>query len=302
MAEAAALVQWLLSSQNLDGGWPYVRGLSWVEPTGFSILALSSEQDPKASTACDRAVAWLLAQQKPLGGWSPNPTVSECTSVTSVATLALLTNTRSRQMAARNMDAALNWTVQQVYPDDLSPSLLFAKALHIPPPHAPGSVPWYPGTAGWVTPTSLSVLLMMRASQENNRPDLADVAHQSCQYLLSRRCDDKGWNHGGSKTRSEDAISYPETTGLALLALRAASILQPQESVAVARRFASNPESLEGLSWIQLALESPGQPVPDPLRLQRQRTVRDCALRLITLNAKQGNNVFLPQPQGVPTA
>ncbi len=298
MAEAATLVQWLLSSQNPDGGWPYVRGLSWVEPTGFSILALSLEQDPKAVSARHRAVAWLLAQQKPSGGWAPNPSVSECTAVTSIATMALLTDNKSRQVESRNVDNALRWAIEQVYPDDFSASLLFARVLHLPPPHAPGSVPWYPGTAGWVTPTSLSVLLMMRASQEKNRPELAGLAHQSCRYLLSRRCDDHGWNHGGSKTRSEDAISYPETTGLALLALRAASISQPQESVSLARRFAGNPESVEGLSWIQLALESFGQSISDPPRLPRQRTVRDSALRLITLNSRQGNNIFLPRIQG----
>jgi hypothetical protein len=294
MSEAQTLVAKLIASQNPDGGWPYHKGISWSEPTAFVLLALQSDPTPQALSARQAALRWLLSQQKSSGGWSPNPDVAECTSVTSVATLALLSQD-SHPSVPDKLDSALAWIASQVYPDDLSLSLLLSKALHLPPAHAPGSVAWYPGTAGWVTPTALSALTLLRAAQQRNRPDLKELADQSCAYLLSRRCMDSGWNHGGSSTRSEDAISYPETTGLALLALRAASVSLPAQSVALATRFAAQPGSIEGLSWIQLALESPADSIPDPPQIPLPRTTRDCALRLLLLQARQRRNVFLPE-------
>jgi len=295
MPEDQALVECLLHAQNPDGGWPYSKGTSWAEPTGFGVLALQSEQSSPAVAARRRALGWLQSQQKPSGGWSPNQNVTECTSATSVATLALLSAEQHDQSLAKNLDLALAWTAAQVYPDDLSLSLLLARALHVPPPHAPGSVAWYPGTAGWVTPTALATLVFVRAAQQKNRPELRNLAAATSSYLLSRRCTDQGWNHGGSSTRSEDANSYPETTGLALLALRAALVNLPRESVALATQFTANPESIEGLSWIQLALESPGLTIADPPRLPPPRTTRDCSLRLILLRSRANRNLFLPE-------
>lgn len=291
MAEAQVLLERLMASQNPDGGWPYHKGTSWAEPTAFAVLALQSGQDSSIQPVLHRGISWLLARQTASGGWAPNANVPECTSVTSIATLAIL------PFAIRNnpqrLDAALTWTANQVYPDDFSLGLLLARALNLPPAHAPGSVAWYPGTAGWVTPTALSTLTLLRAARETGRPALQTIAARSCVYLLSRRCVDNGWNHGGSKTRSEDATSYPETTGLALLALRAASISQPDLSVALARQFILAPESTEGLSWLQMAIHSPGRPAPDPAVLPVPRTNRDIALRILSLAAKRGKNLFL---------
>lgn len=292
MAEAQALIQQLLAVQSPDGGWPYRKGSSWTEPTAFVVLALQSDQMVKPVNrpvldAAKRGAEWLLAQQKISGGWAPNAAVSECTSVTSIATLALL------PFAPTSLDKALQWTAGQVYRSHLSLSYLLAKALQLPPSQAPGSVPWYPGTAGWVIPTALTALALSKAARERNRPDLHAVALQCCSYLLSRRCADNGWNHGGSKTRSEDASSYPETTGLALLALRAASIAQPDSAVAVAKQFEAAPGSVEGLSWIQMALQSAAGSTSDPATLPIPRTTRDAALRLLALSAREGRNVFL---------
>jgi len=212
-----------------------------------------------------------------------------------VATLALLSQENQNEVLSKSLDSALAWTARQVYPDNFSFSLLLARAFSVPPPHAPGSVAWYPGTAGWVTPTALAALVLLRAAHLKNRPELRQTAAAACSYLLSRRCSDQGWNHGGSSTRSEDANSYPETTGLALLALRAALVSLPRGSVALATQFTANPESIEGLSWIQLALESPGHTIPDPPRLPPPRTTRDLSLRLILLCSRENKNVFLPE-------
>ena len=226
MAEAQDLVQRLLTSQNSDGGWSYQKGTSWAEPTALSVLALQSIKDSSNQSSIQRGISWLISQQRSSGGWAPTAAVDECTSVTSLVTLAILRD------ALIALEKALDWTARQVYRNDLSLGLMLAKFFDLPPAHAPGSVPWYPGTAGWVMPTSFSVLALSRAARERDQPRLLALAQQSCSYLFGRRCIDNGWNHGGSKTRSEDASSYPETTGLALLALRAAEVVAPSPGVA----------------------------------------------------------------------
>ena len=292
------IVERLLSSQNSDGGWSFKKGSSWVEPTALALLGLQSRSEPPLTGTCDRAVAWLLARQSHSGGWAPNIDVEECTSVTSLATLALLSIGTKNESILKAVNSALIWTAGQVYPDGLSLSLVLARIFNQPPAHAPGSVAWYPGTAGWITPTALTTLTLLRAAKQRHSGEFHQLASLSCSYLLNRRCSDNGWNHGGSTTRSEDALSYPETTGLALLALRAASIALPPSAVTLARQFAKNPESMEGLSWIQMALQTPSESISDPQVMPQSRTNRDFALRLLALSAGEGRNVLLSRDQG----
>src|SRR5690349_3512395 len=74
----------LKRKQNPDGGWPYVGGRSCTEPTVYAILALlgADEQEP-----VKRAVHWLLATQRPDGGWAPQQGVDESTWVTALVAL-----------------------------------------------------------------------------------------------------------------------------------------------------------------------------------------------------------------------
>ena len=143
-------------------------------------------------------------------------------------------------------------------------------------------MPWFPGTAGWVVPTSLSVIALSQAARIGNG-NFAELARESQQYLLSRRCVDGGWNYGGSNTRSEDAASYPETTGIALLAL--ASLPKDQLSVPlhVGEKFLEASQSLEGLSWLQMGLRANGRLALEPATIPPARTTRDICLRLLAL-------------------
>jgi hypothetical protein len=282
MGEAQALADLLMAAQNPDGGWAYCQGSSWAEPTSFALLALGAAQITPSQPTIKRGISWLLHAQSSSGGWPPNACVNECTSVASVATLALLNF--APLVPATSLDAAISWTDRQVYTDDFSLALLLSSALHVPPAHAPGSVPWYPGTAGWVTPTALTVLALSKVARERNRPQLSTTAIRACDYLVTRRCSDGGWNHGGSSARSENAISYPETTGLALLALRSAGVTPPPDAVTLGYKFAASPASVEGLAWLQLALGTPQERVPDPPVMPTPRTSRDVALRLLAVS------------------
>jgi hypothetical protein len=150
-----------------------------------------------------------------------------------------------------------------------------------------GGSPWFPGTAGWVTPTATSILALSRLDGANFAPQI----EQGRRFLLSRRCRDGGWNHGGSSFRSENATSYPETTGLALLALAGVSPGQLTTAVRLSEDFLKNPRSTEALSWLQMGLVAQGRKMENPQAPLPPRTVRDISLRLLALAALDGRTL-----------
>src|ERR1039458_6752094 len=76
----------ILSKQNRDGGWPYVRGASWTEPTVYAILALLAAGELAGAR---RGLEWLRAKQLFDGGW-PYVRGASWTEPTVYAILALL--------------------------------------------------------------------------------------------------------------------------------------------------------------------------------------------------------------------
>src|ERR1044071_9027501 len=74
----------LLSKQNADGGWPYVSGKSWTEPTAYAVMALL---DGREDAAAQRGVAWLRSVVRPDGGWPPQAGVDQSTWVTALVAL-----------------------------------------------------------------------------------------------------------------------------------------------------------------------------------------------------------------------
>src|SRR5687768_5330269 len=74
----------VLSKQNPDGGWPYLRGKSWTEPTAYAIMALLGAGE-RASAA--RGIAWIRGAERTDGGWPPQAGVDESTWVTALVAL-----------------------------------------------------------------------------------------------------------------------------------------------------------------------------------------------------------------------
>ena len=284
-AEEKLLQGKLVASQNADGGWGYGKGPSWTEPTALAFLAL-----PNSSEAHERARQWLRKVQRSDGGWPPQPSVEESTWVTSLGILA----TPENELQSPASKAALGWLTKQAKPPNstLERFLLHLRGLPVLIETGAGES-WFPHTAAWVYPTAMSVLALSYAAHVTGQNSYRDLAQKGKQYILSRRCPDGGWNHGGSRYLSENAASYPEITGLALFALTGL----PKQDLAVSlqrgQNFLSSPESLEGLSWLQMGLVSQGTKLPYEQTSFPCRNTRDTALRLWALAAIAGRNKLM---------
>ncbi|MBV9157002.1 MAG: terpene cyclase/mutase family protein [Acidobacteriaceae bacterium] len=288
MAGAGELQRLLVKAQNTDGGWGYENGSSWTEPTALALLALSAWR--VEGSAFDRAGDWLKRTQRADGGWPPAPSVGISTWVTSLATLALSEIEGADDFCRRG----IQWLVGQIK-SPLNPIECLAFRMRgLPLPLQPtGGSPFFPGTAAWVAPTATSILSLADFARKADQQNLISHIKDAQRYLVSRRCRDGGWNHGGSKYRSENAGSYPETTGLALLALYDLPDSELDISLKRALHFLQFPGSIEGLSWLQLGLTCHGMDVLDSNTDLECRTARDVSLRLLALAAQSRTNKFL---------
>src|SRR5690348_9045190 len=77
-------IELLLNKQNSDGGWPYVRGKSWTEPSAYAVLALHAAGEHRAA---ERGVQWIRASVRQDGGWAPEAGVDQSTWVTGLVAL-----------------------------------------------------------------------------------------------------------------------------------------------------------------------------------------------------------------------
>ena len=255
----------LAARQNADGGWPYDRGTSRVEPTVFALLALNQRREGASVQAAGRALGWLERQQRPDGGWAPAPSVDDSTWVTALPLLA-------PELAPQTRARALAWLIRQTAADT---GLWYRlrQALRSRPAEAYLGWSWFPGTAAWVTPTALAILALRQSAPGQPR------IQAGCDFLRSRRCRDGGWNHGSNGALGYDAVSYPETTGQALLALAPARDLEP--SVAIAEHHLRATRSANAAAWLRLALRAHGrEPGLWPAEV-RPRNVCDLALSLL---------------------
>lgn len=286
-AEADQLQQKLLQAQNRDGGWAFQQGTSdhassWTEPTASALLALAAHRCMGPAYHAGRS--WLLKTQRPDGGWAPHPGVDTATSVTSVAVLALC----QTPLDPGALIPGVKWVLK--HENEQTPLLerLAFRLLGASPPKAPGGSPWFPGTAAWIAPTVMSVLALSRFAntgppQAVNLDQLESAVKRAQDYILSRKCRDGGWNHGGSPFRSENAESYPEMTGMALLALKNAPPTELHRPLDLAEAFLSRPQPASAFSWLQLALLKHGRKLQVWSPPAECRNNLDICLRLLAL-------------------
>jgi squalene cyclase len=276
----------LLTWQNTDGGWGYHHGGSSTEPTTFALLALFVSGCGQ-TVAGQRAVQWLAASQRSDGGWPPRPDVDQSTWVTALP--LILPKTMRAQL---HIIRAKEWILSQQgresrWPQRLSSYLLGGQN---PLDTSQEGWPFYPDAAAWVAPTALTILALEKFRSDGHAQSRCTSGRA---FLLSRMCHDGGWNHGSFRALGYDLDSYPETTGLALLALHKETKLTKQ-SLTRAELQLSQVRSREAACWLQLGLLAHARSASSKRNdLRPARSVMEVALTILADTAACGNNVFL---------
>jgi len=276
----------IAAAQNRDGGWGYRGGASWSEPTAYALMAIAGEN---AADAERRGRVWLAANQRNDGGFAPRPSVSESTWVTALAVIAGIDRAAERRAVA--------WLVGQTGQETTLVHRIRQWMLGNQPLKTEDAVgwPWYPGTAAWVTPTSLTLLALRKVARRHPGSAIRERLDEGRRFLLSRRCEDGGWNHGSSRALGFQAVSYPETTGIALLALHGQPAAVLEKSFARAGEHYARCRSAEGQAWLQLGFLAHGRSIPDAPPPMPARTLLDSAVSVLAARARGGRNVFLEE-------
>jgi hypothetical protein len=278
----------LAARQNSDGGWPYTRGVSWTEPTVYAVLALLDAGEKEPAT---RGLNWLRTGQRQDGAWAPQAGVDESSWVTAV--VALLP---PDQLGGSAHARAIDW-IAGVSGEESSLVYRVREWLLGRAPlserEAPGW-PWVPGTAAWVAPTSMAILALAKQCRRQSNPELQTRLDQGRRFLLDRMCKGGGWNHGSTEPLGYPSSAYPETTGLALLALRGMRASQIDLSVPLAQRFLRESRSADATNWLRLGLQAQQALPPGAMDPNRQlRTVPEMALDWIAQAAREGRDRIL---------
>jgi hypothetical protein len=243
-------IQLVVSKQNRDGGWPYSRGSSWTEPTVYAILALlaAGELEPAS-----RGVDWLRAAQLPDGGWPPRAGFDESTWVT--ALVALLP---PGQLGDAAHARAIGWLLDTGGEESTAMYRLRMWLLGEAQSREQGW-PWIRGTAAWVGPTSLAILALQNEMGRRPSAAIARRVEQGHRFLLGRICEGGGWNHGSVRALGYESTAYPETTGMALAALRGVQCPETERALNVADRFLAECRSADALNWLRIGLMTHGR-------------------------------------------
>lgn len=286
----------LLERQKPDGGWCYHAGqpggASWTEPTCYALLALAAS-GLGDSDAVRRGARWLASTQNSEGGCVPRRSVRESTWVTA---LVLMLPPACSSGVDRNRAAA--WLLRVTGRESGWVQRLRMRLLgaQVEPSQAFDGWPWYPGSGAWVTPTALSVLALEKLAGEQHdasiQGTLGERLSEGRAFLLGRRCRDGGWNHGSTRALGYDSDSYPETTGIALLALHAAAPEELTGAIAVAEQHLARCRSQEAASWLTLALLAHGRH-PAAVDLPSHGGTIEIALAALAGCARSGSNPFL---------
>jgi Squalene-hopene cyclase C-terminal domain len=295
-----ACLPFLLRSQNSDGGWGFLPGLtSRAESTCWALLGLMDFSGDGASNAIHRGFAFLRAAQLSDGSWPSTPEEKTGCWVTSLATLALLRVAPDSPEVA----AALQWVCND-WPADSAPwrrfLARFSSQRNIAPiNNAYRGWGWTQGTSSWVEPTSFALLALSHAP-ENALPSESSKRRALGEALLyDRMCPGGGWNCGNPNVYGVAGEPLVGPTVWALLALRhRADREENHGSLAWLENNADNAQGATSIALARICLRAYGRSLPaEQLRPLQQAddcplSMQSVALTCIALNEKQPS--FLP--------
>jgi hypothetical protein len=281
-------IEELVGKQNRDGGWPYIRGASWTEPTVYAVLALLAAGETEPAR---RGLRWIVRNERADGGWPAQPGIDQSTWVTSL--VALLP---PEQLGPEAHQRAITWLLEMTGEESTLIYRMREWLLGNPRPADQefAGWPWVPRTAAWVGPTSLAILALERENSRAPRAELRRRVEEGRGFLMRRMCRDGGWNHGSVRALGYESQPYPETTGQALAALRGIRSPEVEKALAVARRFLAACRSAEALNWLRLGLMAhqqlpQGYCVPAGVT---SRTLPDGSLDMLVGAVQKGNDLL----------
>ncbi|MGB8646397.1 MAG: prenyltransferase/squalene oxidase repeat-containing protein [Anaerolineae bacterium] len=199
----------IIASQNPDGGWGYKRdGMSYVEPTAAVLLALRETYD-SSSSAYSRGLAFLRQLQHKDGGWGIGALDDESGWMTAWAVWALAVEDQAA--AARGAD----WLFQVDVLRTTDPAELEGIRRVLKIDASLRGWPWQLHDASWTFPTGLA-LLSLHALGRGSHPRV----EEGIRFLLDRVIPSGGWNVGNPSMLGAELPATVINTGLVLLALR----------------------------------------------------------------------------------
>jgi Prenyltransferase and squalene oxidase repeat len=286
-------LQFLLASQNADGGWGYFPGKqSWMEPTAYAMLALHGRAG--AGTAWDRAWGLVSSWQLADGSVRPNGGISDGTWVTALFVALASVRGEYDASAAR----AVEWLLRVVGAEHtvLMRTFSYFHLLKTKLNVSHEGWPWRDGNASWIEPTSLTLVALKKVAGKQSSSELAYRVREGEALVLSRRCADGGWNCGNPNVFNYDLPSYPESTAQALLGLQGRSGAELAAPLGAARRFRTETKSSLAKAWLDIALRCHGENPSGPV--EEARVSADVMLAALESLAHPDGNHRLLKTEG----
>lgn len=281
-------IEILAGKQNPDGGWPFVRGASWTEPTVYSVLAmLAAGENQRAG----HGLRWIRRVERSDGGFSPQAGVAESSWVT--ALVALLP---PEELGISAHERAIRWLLRTTGYESAPVYRVRQWLLGIPrpPEQAFAGWPWTPGATAWVGPTSLAILALEKEGRRRPSAEIARRIAEGRRFLVTRTCAEGGWNHGAPRALGYESGPYPETTGMALTALGGVDTPEVRRAIGLARRFLAGSRSADAINWLGLGLMAHGE-MPAGYRRPAGvecRTLPETSLAMLIGEVQKGRDVL----------
>ncbi len=287
--------EWLLASQNRDGGWGYFPDAqSWLEPTIYAMLALHGREEAKA--ALERGWRLVRGWQMPDGAWRPAAGIDQpCWATALAVTLHCVRGAHDEPFRR-----GVRWLVGTKGAE----GTLVNRMLHWLRPTLIGhdstllGWPWVPETTSWVEPTAHALVALKKARAAlgvGGLPEpaaLGERVRTAERMLLNRRCRDGGWNYGNRQVLGEWVASYPETTAVALLGLHGNGNFDRDRALDGVVRLHGQTRSRLARAWLALCLRTYGR-TPGPVEVDTHPP-RDLMLAALeTLACAEGNHALL---------
>lgn len=273
--------------QNADGGWGYFPGKrSRLEPTVYAALAL------KATEAATRTRTLLHSWALPQGGWCDGADIPGPSWASSLALTLYSINGwhdpelhRSILQLVRTVGAEGSFLMQWFSRRNRETNDL---------DHSVQGWPWRTGNTSWVEPTAHAIISLRNVTAflgPRKTPNYLGLQRRidvGERMLLERRAADGGWNCGNRRVYGIELPSYPETTAIALIALKGNPKLDLAASLQVASRYSRESRSPLALCWLRMAGDLYGFDAPAPAESDAKPS-QDVMLAALQCLASEGS-------------